>query len=73
MPFMMLPKDTTALEKTGQKLLSVAGLSLLLGVVANIQVKRINMNFLKLPFYVRYPVRLGIMALPFAAFSSVLQ
>ena len=72
MPFMMLPKDTAAIEKSGQKLLSVAGLSFLLGLFANVQIKRINMNFLKLPIYVKFPIRMAVMALPFAAFSSVI-
>lgn len=70
MPFMLLPKEINSLEKKGQKLLSYTGASLLLGIVLNVQVKRISMNFLKLPFYVRYPVRLGIMALAFAPFYS---
>lgn len=73
MPFMLLPRDTVALEKSGQKLLSVVGLGTLIGIVANVQLKRISMNFLKWPFYARFPVRLGVMALPFLPFYPVIN
>lgn len=74
MPFMMLPKDTASMEKDGQKLLTAAGLSLVAGVIANIQLKRISMNFLKWPFYARYPIRLGVLALPFlATYPTILE
>lgn len=74
MPFMMLHKDTASLEKDGQKLLSVAGLSLLAGVVANVQLKRISINFLKWPFWARYPIRLAVLGLPFiATYSTILE
>lgn len=73
MPFMLLPKYTATLEKSGQKLLSTAGISLLLGVFANVQIKRINMNFLKWPIYVKLPIRLAVLAAPFALFYSTFQ
>lgn len=73
MPFMLLPKDITTMEKSGQKIVSLAGLSLLLGVAANTQIKRINMNFLKWPWYARLPIRLGVMAIPFAGFYPTLN
>jgi hypothetical protein len=73
MPFMLLPKDTQTLEKGGQKLLSIVGLSTLIGIAANIQIKRISLNFLRWPFYLRYPIRLGVMALPFAGFYSAIS
>lgn len=73
MPFMLLPKDVSAMEKSGQKIVSLSGLSLLIGVAVNTQIKRVNMNFLKWPWYTRFPIRLGVMALPFAAFYSTLN
>jgi len=65
MPFMLLQKDTQRIEKVGQKFLSTAGLGALAGIILNVQIKRVNMNFLKLPFFVRLPIRLAIFALPF--------
>lgn len=73
MPFMFLPKDINTIEKNGQKIVSLAGLSLLLGVAANTQIKRINMNFLKWSWYKRLPIRLGIMGIPFLAFYPTLN
>lgn len=73
MPFMLLPKDVSGMEKCGQKIVSVAGLSLLIGVAVNTQIKRVHMNFLKWPWYARFPIRLGVMAIPFAAFYSTLN
>lgn len=70
---MLLPRDSAALERSGQKLLSVVGLSTLLGIVANVQIKRINMNFLKWPLIARLPVRLGVMALPFLPFYPTIS
>ncbi len=66
LPFMMLPKDDIALKKTGKKLISLVGGGLLGGFIANVQIKRINKNFLRWPFYVRFPIRFAVMALPFA-------
>lgn len=68
MPFMMLPKDDAALTNTGKKLTTAVGVATILGLIANVQIKRISMNFLKWPFYARLPVRLGVMALPFIPF-----
>lgn len=73
MPFMLKPKDTVVLEKASQKLLTLMLASVSLGIFANVQVKRLYMNFLKWPIYGRIPVRLGIMAIPFAMFSSPLS
>jgi len=65
MPFMLLQKDTQRIEKVGQKFLSTAGLGLLAGIILNVQIKRVNLNFLKLPLIVRLPIRLAILAAPF--------
>ena len=35
------------------------------GITANVQIKRLSMKFLRLPGFVRLPMRLGIFALPF--------
>lgn len=65
MPFMLLQKDTQRIEKVGQKFLSTAGLGLLAGIILNVQIKRVSLNFLKLPLFVRLPIRLAIFAAPF--------
>ena len=65
MPFMLKPQDITVLEKGSQKLFTLLGASFSLGVIANIQIKRVYMNFLKWPIFARIPIRLGIMAIPF--------
>ena len=71
LPFMLRKNELTTLQKNGQKLIAYTGTSLALGFIANIQIKRLYMNFLKWPIYARVPIRLGIMALPFIAFKSL--
>ena len=73
MPFMLKPQDATILEKGSQKFLTLLGAGLSLGVIANVQVKRLYMNFLKWPIYARIPIRLGIMAIPFALLANPLN
>ena len=72
-PFMLLPKDTATVEKAGQKIgVTIAG-GLAFGVFANVQIKRISMNFLKWPFFFRLPIRLGVMAIPFIPLYPILN
>ena len=73
MPFMLQPKDVNILEKSTQKFLTLLSASLSLGVIANVQIKRLYMNFLKWPIYARIPIRLGVMAIPFALLTKPLN
>lgn len=66
MPFMLLPKDSKQLEKGLEKAGMYTGLGLIAGTILNVQVKRVSLNFLKWPIFFRLPVRLALMALPFA-------
>lgn len=70
MPFMMLEKDKIMLEKGGQNLIKYALLGLTVGVVANVQLKRLPVRFLERPWFVRYPVRIATMMLPFALLAQ---
>ena len=72
MPFMLKNSDRTVLEKSGMKLFTLLGGAFSLGVIANVQVKRLYMNFLKWPILARIPLRPSIMAIPFALFSQPL-
>ena len=73
MPFMLLPKDAQRLEKVGQKFVTTGVLGLVAGIFLNVQVKRISMNFLKLPMLVKLPIRLAIMTIPFAILSPQIK
>jgi len=73
MPFMLSPKDVQSLEKGGKKLLLATGGSAILGIAANISLKKISLNFLKWPFYFRFPIRLGVMALPLIGFYPTIS
>jgi hypothetical protein len=53
------------IQKSLLNLASYFTLGILLGGVANVQIKRVSMNFLKWPFYARFPVRLAVFAIPF--------
>ena len=61
------------LQKNAQKVLTYTGTSLFIGFFSNLQIKRVYMNFLKWPIYARIPIRLGIMAIPFAIFHPFLN
>ena len=73
MPFMILPKDAKELEKSINKLCFTFAGGLLLGVLTNFQIKRINPNFLKLPIYFRLPIRIGVIGFPLLALHPVID
>jgi hypothetical protein len=70
MPFMLLPRQQNELSKILQKVVSLSMLGVMLGVVTNVQIKRVSLRILELPLPIRYPIRLGLMLLPFLPLYS---
>ena len=72
-PALVSTKDQKMFSKCMTNLAGLFLFGTITGIFANIQVKRLSLKFLTLPKYVRYPLRLGIFALPFALIFPKVQ
>ena len=66
-PEMVPAAYSKKIHKSLMNLASYVTLGVIAGSVANVQIKRVYLNFLKWPIYARLPVRLAVFALPFGA------
>ena len=55
-----------------KSLVKYCSLSLLAGTMINFQIKKVHMNFLKWPIFIKVPIRLGVMAIPFGFTYSLI-
>lgn len=73
LPFFMLSnpqfveeRDINDLKKGIKNFMKYFVAASLIGVTINVQAKRVSDKVLKLPIFVRLPLRLGLFSLPFA-------
>lgn len=64
-PELVPEKHGKAIKKAAKNLGTYAFGGLVAGSMINILIKKVYINFLALPIYVRLPARLGLFALPF--------
>lgn len=66
-------KDFGNFKKAAKNLVKYALGASLVGITLNVQAKRVSEKIVKLPAYVRLPLRLGLFALPFAFVTQLVN